>query len=118
MRTFSRLVHAAQLACILCFALAGCGGSKVTKANYEKIKDGMTLAEIEGILGKGTEQASSNTGGAVAVPGASVGGVSVPGQTVNMPKMSAKVMVWQDGTKIISITFVNDKMMAKAQAGL
>ena len=92
------------LACVICLGLTGCG-SKVSKANYDKIKDGMSLAEVEGILGKGTEQSSAS------VPGVSAGGVSVPGA-------SAKGMVWQDGGKMISITFLNDKVMGKAQAGL
>jgi hypothetical protein len=74
-------------------------GGKVTKANYDKVKDGMTISEVERILGKGTEQASSNTGGG------------------NL-QMSGKVMIWQDGMKSISITFVNDKVMVKAQFGL
>ena len=102
---------------LLLLTLTGCG-SKISKSNYDKIKDGMTLAEVEETLGKGSEQASSNTGGPVEVPGMSAGGVSVPGQTVNMPKMSGKAMVWQEGGKVISITFINDKAMGKAQTGL
>jgi hypothetical protein len=35
--------------------LTGCGSSTVTKANFEKLKPSMTLAEIEGILGKATK---------------------------------------------------------------
>jgi hypothetical protein len=107
MRSYIGFVRAMQLVCILafCLALVGCGGSKVSKVNYDKIKDGMTVAEVEGILGKGEEQAS------VSVPGASAGGVSVPG-------MSGKNYVWKDGTKVITITFLNDKVSAKAQAGL
>ena len=99
---------------VLALSLTGCGGSKITKSNYDKINNGMTEAEVEGILGKGEEKASSG----VDVPGKSVnipggGNVSVPGVS-----SSAKVKMWQDGMKMISITFSNGKVMAKAQNGL
>jgi hypothetical protein len=105
------LVRAIQATGILslCMALAGCSGSKVIIGNYEKIKDGMSLKEVEGILGTGKEQASSG----VNVPGVSAGGVSVPGM-----QMSGKAMVWQDGNKSITVTFINDKVAGKAQSGL
>lgn len=78
--------------------LPGCG-SKVSKSNYDKIKNGMTQAEVESILGEGKEQASS----AVSVPGMSA---------------SAKGIVWEDGGKIISVSFMNGKVVGKSQAGL
>ncbi|MDB5307116.1 MAG: hypothetical protein JWO38_1318 [Gemmataceae bacterium] len=116
-RVSRRAVLRVALVVLVLPLAAGCGGS-VSKSNYDKIKDGMTLAQVEAILGKGKEQVSTSTGGAVEVPGGSVGGVTVPGQTVNVPKMSGKGMVWQDGNKVITITFINDKVMSKAQAGL
>jgi hypothetical protein len=36
-----------------CF-LTGCGHSKITKANFEKLKEGMTKAEVVAILGEPT----------------------------------------------------------------
>jgi len=90
-------------------SLAACSQSKLTKANYERIATGMSQQEVEGILGAGKEQASS----AVAVPGQSVGGVNVPGTNT-----SAKVMTWQEGQKVVSVTFVNEKVMSKTQFGL
>jgi hypothetical protein len=44
---------------LLSFAMAvfivGCGaGSKITKQNYEKVKEGMTKAEVVAILGEPT----------------------------------------------------------------
>lgn len=120
MKGFISFVRAAQVTGILtvCLVLAGCSGSKINKGNYDRIKDGMSLKEVEDILGKGEEQASVNTGGTVDIPGQNVGGISVPGQKVEMPKMSGKNYVWKDSTKIITITFINDRMTAKAQAGL
>jgi hypothetical protein len=78
--------------------LVGCG-KRISQGGYERISTDMTLSEVESILGPGTEQSSSD---------ASFGGIS----------MSGKNMVWQDGERIISITFVNEKVKAKAQLGL
>ena len=102
----------------VCVALAACGG-KVNSANYAKVNTGMTQTEVEAILGPGVEQAST----AVAVPAMpSVPGmpaatgtpaVGAPGTTV-----STKVLTWRDGSKMISITMMNDKVVSKAQVGL
>jgi len=74
----------------------------------------MTEAEVEAVLGKGEEQASSSVGvpgQSVSIPGA--GSVSVPGMS-----SSAKIVKWQDGMKIITITFSDGKVAGKAQNGL
>lgn len=85
---------------LVLLALPGCGGgSKVTKSNFEKVKTGMTLAAVEKILGKGTEQAG--VGGAMGGLGA-----------------SGKIVTWTEGEKTITVTFVNGKVTMKAQKGL
>jgi hypothetical protein len=51
-----------------------------------------------------------------AQPGAATGtatGIGAPGTTV-----STKVLVWQSGGKMITVTFLNDQVVAKAQVGL
>lgn len=106
--------HAIGILTVVAFAgvlsvLAACSKSKMTMANYEKVATGMSQPDVEAILGPGKEQASTS----VAVPGASVGGVTVPATDT-----SAKVLTWQDGRKIISVTFVNGKVMSKTQFGL
>lgn len=93
---------------VLCLLITGCG-SKVNKGNYDKINNGMTEKEVEAILGTGEEQSSTG----VNVPGQSISGVNVPGMS-----MSGKSKVWKDGMKIITITFINDKVQGKAQVGL
>ena len=77
--------------------VSGCG--KVSKSNYDKIEIGMTLSQVEGILGKGSEKAG--VGGAIG---------NLTG--------SGKVMTWGDEKKSITITFANDKVVLKAQQGL
>jgi hypothetical protein len=80
--------------------LVSCSGN-LNKDNYEKISNGMSVSQVESILGKGESQASSN------VDLGEYGG-----------NISSEVMTWQSGTKVISITFSNGKVMAKAQNGL
>jgi hypothetical protein len=75
--------------------LAGCGGPSVSQGNYDKIANGMTQAQVEKILGKGQDQAGAG-----------------------IARLSGKVVVWKDGDKSITVTFVNDKVTAKAQSGL
>lgn len=87
------------LTALLFIAMTGCGGKAITKDNFSKVKSGMTLDDVESILGKGTEQASSN---------AIFGGISI----------DFKSMVWKDENKIIPITFLHDKVHAKSQIGL
>lgn len=86
------------LAGLMLMMVAGCG-SKVSKDNYDKIKTGMTLAEVENILGKGELQA---------------GGAGGLGDLLG----SAKVYKWTDGEKSIMVTFANDKVTVKAQTGI
>ena len=93
----SQLKTLLLLCCLL--VLPGCGGNRITKDNYDEIKTGMTLDEVESILGSGTEQASSD---------ASFGGISI----------DMKSMVWQNEDKIISITFSHGKVQSKSQIGL
>jgi outer membrane protein assembly factor BamE (lipoprotein component of BamABCDE complex) len=49
----ARCVALAVLA-VVCMCLAGCG-SKITRANFDKIKTGMSRNDVEAILGSPTE---------------------------------------------------------------
>ncbi|MEO8430846.1 MAG: hypothetical protein ABI592_04995 [Acidobacteriota bacterium] len=99
---------------------AACAG-KMTSENYAKINNGMTQAQVEAILGPGTEQASSGVAvpampampAGVPTPAAGATGIGAPGTTV-----TTKVLVWQKGGKMITATFMNDQLVAKTQVGL
>ena len=80
--------------------LTSCSG-KINKENYDKISNGMSVSQVEKILGKGESQASSN------VDLGEYGG-----------NISSEVITWQNGTNVISITFSNGQVLAKAQSGL
>ncbi len=95
MRGFWHLVLVAAAVSMVLFF--GC--NKVTSENYEKIRNGMTSAQVERILGKGVEQ----SGGGLAI-----GGLSASG----------KVVTWGDEERSITVTFANDKVVMKAQKGL
>ena len=69
---------------------------KVTKANYEKIHNGMTYEEVIDILGDDYEVSSS----------AGFGG------------SSASCYIWENGDRCITIIFVNGRVYSKAQSGL
>ena len=75
----------------------GCG-SKVSKSNYDKITNGMTMEEVEKIMGKG-EKASA---------GVSVGGLSVTGD----------VYIWKDADKEITVVFKDGKVVGKASKNI
>lgn len=85
---------------IFTLILTSCSGN-LNKENYDKISNDMSVSQVESILGKGESQASSN------VDLGEYGG-----------NISSEVMTWQSGTKVISITFSNGKVFAKAQNGL
>jgi hypothetical protein len=87
----------------------GCAGSRINSANFSKITNGMTKADVESILGPGKVQSSSSA----SVPGFSGAGISVPGQS-----MSGENLVWQEGAKVITVMILNGKVIAKAANGL
>ena len=93
----------------ICLLATGCGKNKVSKANFDKITDGMSLAEVEGILGKGTkdEGDGSNVAGQF--------GVAVDGG--GMPA-GMEIYKWEKGTKEITVVFVKGKVQSKRPSGL
>jgi hypothetical protein len=106
-------IAAALCMAAVCVFTAGCG-SRISKSNYDKIKDGMTEAEVEGLLGKGEEQSAASLnipGPSVGIPG--VGGISFKGISA-----SVKVVKWQAGSQEITVTFSDGKVAGREQTGL
>jgi len=94
---------------VLCFLLTGCVKSKVTKDNYDKIKNDMTLAEVEAILGKGEPVGDGSN--VAAQVGVDVTGGAAPSSTVDY--------VWESGQKKITVTCnKGGKVMGKRSEGL
>ena len=106
--TFNSL-KCAKLVLILlvCLLLPACK-SKVNKANYEKVKEGMSLEEVEKILGKGDKETGdgSNVAGqfGVAIPSAPTSG-------------GGDVYTWESGNNTIRLTFRDGKLVHKNATG-
>jgi hypothetical protein len=97
----------------LCLAVSACANKKINKANFEKIKDGMTLQEVRQILGEaGTKQEGDAAAGVAAQFT-----VGIPG--AEGPKNPGPVYVWERGEITITVYFDHDgKVAAKTQKGL
>jgi hypothetical protein len=123
MNAFKSVVSGGKF-CLLLAVIVAIGCSKLNQPNYDTIQVGMTQSQVEAILGPGKEQSSTS----VNVPGISVGntggtyvnGTYVHGYDMNTTStaIATKVMAWQDGSKVITLTFQNDHVISKAQAGL
>lgn len=89
------------VAVILGFVVLGSAGcaSRVTRENYDRIHDGMSVSEVEGILGKPDKDKRA---------GFAFGDVDASGG----------VMVWESGDKMISVTVAQGKVVVKVQKGL
>src|SRR5215831_17066132 len=77
---------------ILLLLLVGCG-SRLSQENFEKIRDGMSQKEVRDILGE-----------PVNAEGASVLGIS------------GGEAVWRDDKTLITVHFLNDKVVSKRMA--
>jgi hypothetical protein len=91
-----------------CFLLTGCAKSKITKENLDQITTGMTLEEVEAILGPGTLVGDGSLIAAQA-------GVDVTG---GARPSSAVEYVWESGNKSITVTFRQEKVVGKRSVGL
>jgi hypothetical protein len=95
--------------CTLCLILTGCGNKKVTKDNFDKIKNDMTLQEVQDILGEGTRQGDGSNMGAQV--GVDVTGGAGPSSTTDY--------VWENKDKSITVTFnKQNKVIGKRNSGL
>ena len=74
----------------VCLILPACGGAKISQDNFDKIKVGMTQAEVKIILGDPTEASSLDVAG-----------------------FSGTTSTWKQGDTTIRIQFVNGKVVAK-----
>lgn len=72
------------------FSLAACSDSRLTQANFDKIRTGMTQAEVVAILGEPTESSS-----------------------VGLAVFSGAMSTWKTANVTISIQFANGKVVAK-----
>lgn len=81
---------AGALCLVISLNLISCGGPPLTQENFDKIQNGMTLAQVQAILGEPTESSS-----------------------VDVAVFSGAVSKWKQGDVTITIQFVNGKVVAK-----
>jgi hypothetical protein len=98
------------LVVLVCLSVPACGKKKVTKANFDKIKEGMTLAEVEQILGKGTKDEGGDGSNVAAQFGVAITSAPTVGK--------GETYVWESGTKSIKIIFGEGKVRTKLAEGL
>ena len=90
----------AILACLAC----GCE-EKVTAENFDAITIGMSLTEVEGILGAGTEETAS---------GVDISAGGIP----DIKTSDQRVFLWESGGSRIVVTFDKGKVVTKSSSGL
>ena len=106
---------------VLCLAtLSGCKrNAKLTKANFDRINVGMTVADVEAILGPGELDPELNIGESSTVAG--VVGVVGTLDSVSTGKSKFQVYKWGDDKRWIKVTFLQGKVApanSKSAGGL
>jgi hypothetical protein len=92
-------------------AAGGCGDARVSQANYEKIQNGMSLQQIQDILGPGAKESQgdgSNVAGQF--------GVDVQGYGGQSRGPSGDVYTWESGARKITVYFDSTGKVANKQA--
>ncbi|MDO9531312.1 MAG: outer membrane protein assembly factor BamE [Deltaproteobacteria bacterium] len=80
----------AALAMVFFLGLMACSGAKINQENFDKIKPGMTLAEVKAILGEPADSSS-----------------------IDMAVISGATAMWKGEGVTINIQFMNGKVVAK-----
>ena len=97
---------------VVAASLAGCE-SKLTTANFEKVKTGMTIDEVAAILGPGEKQTQGQASNVAA--GMMQG---LPGGGGKKAESNREFFTWKEDRVEIGITFDNGKVVDKVQRGL
>jgi hypothetical protein len=106
-RTLARLAAGV----VIVLAVTGCKGNKnLTKANFEKIQPGMTLAEVQSILGGPGETEGGDLAIAEGSGGAAAVGVGGDLQTMSQPRSKVKTYKWGNDSRYIKVSFNGDKV--------
>ena len=115
---FPTRAAAAVLLLAATLATAACGG-KINAENFGKLATGMSQKDAEAILGPGSETGSASVA-VPAVPNMPAAATTAVAGTVGAPgsNVTTKVVTWRSGNRVITVTFVNDKLVSKAQVGL
>jgi hypothetical protein len=100
------------IACLFCLVLPACGNKKMTQANFDKITVGMSLADVEAILGPGKKDDSGDGSGVAMQAGVFIQGAEKAGGR------GVDTYVWESGDKVIKVFINNGKVSNKQASGL
>jgi hypothetical protein len=107
---------------LLALAITGCNRAKqVTRTNYDKINTGMTLAEVQALLGGPGEQEGGDLGLAEGSGGAGAAGIGGDLESMSRPRSKDKTYKWGTDSRWIKVTFRDDKVTGgtfKTEQGL
>jgi hypothetical protein len=106
MTQVTRRVVLVLVAALMLLPLAGCE-DKITSENYDQIKTGMAVHDVEILLGGKGEMVER---GGMSISG---GGIST-----GSGQASQQLYEWHKGNKTISITAVDGKVVDKGKLGL
>jgi hypothetical protein len=119
--SFMNSYRGAAILALLALTVAGCKGNKnLTKANYDQIKPGMTLADVQKLLGAPTDW---EAGGLAMAEGSGVAAATGIGdmQSMSQSQSRFKTYKWGTDSRYIKVTFLEEKVAAdkfKAEKGL
>src|ERR1700733_15483420 len=86
---------AAVIVALFALMMAGCKGNKsLTRANYDKINTGMTLAEVQTLLGGPGEQEGGDLAVAEGSGGAGAVGIGGALESMSRPRSQDKIYKW------------------------
>lgn len=95
---------------LACVVVTGCSRNpRLNQASYDKIQAGMTIAEVEAILGPG----ESEGGDLSLAEGSGVAGaVGIGGdlQSMSKPRSSTVTYKWGNDRRWIKVTFLQGKV--------
>lgn len=97
----------AALALIATLALLTACEPKVTAENFEKISDGMTIAQVQKILGAGDEEPAPSGGTSIGGSGMLEGAAATP----------ARTFIWKEENRQIIVVFQDGKVVNKYSKG-
>ncbi len=109
-----RFSQTAALA-LLCLALAACANQKINQENYGKLRQGMTLKEVEDLFGaRGTKDEGGDGSGV-----ANQFGMDIPGTEAATRRPPGDTYTWERGNATITVFFDRDgRVVTWTQKGL
>lgn len=105
---------------LLCGAIAlpGCGGASVNKAQYDRLKLGMTATDVDEILGKGKPVEAAEAERLVKESLTASGQAGGAAPKIDIDLTDVRGMRWGSDKKNITVIFKNDRLFRAFQQGL